>query len=246
MELGYERLQLQQAQPVVMQVQDNASLAPAISTLELPVGQSTLVLIGGASKLSESDYGRVRSLFTDVLAPLAERWNLTVVDGGTDAGIMKMMGETRAAQRFTFPLIGAAPVGLVNFPASPSADPDAAELEDNHTHCFLIPGSAWGDESPWIAEIATQLGRGASTLAVLINGGEVTWKDARCNVDVGRNVVVIGGSGRTADILAAAIQGQPASDERATALVGSGLMKTVSLNDKPELINVLEQAFRIQ
>ena len=34
----------------------------------------------------------------------------------------------------------------------------------------------------------------------------MTWKDARCNVEAGRRVVVVSGSGRTADILAEALK----------------------------------------
>ena len=59
----------------------------------------------------------------DVLVPLAAEHHLTVVDGGTDAGIMKMMGEARSAARHSFPLIGVAPSGLVSLPGTPSAHP---------------------------------------------------------------------------------------------------------------------------
>ena len=34
---------------------------------------------------------------------------------------------------------------------------DASPLEPNHTHQVLVPGSSWGEESPWLADIATWL-----------------------------------------------------------------------------------------
>ena len=79
---------------------------------------------------------------------------------------------------------------------------DAAPLEPNHTHFVLIPGNNWGDESPWMMEVATVLSGTAPSITLLINGGEVTFIDALNSVNAGRLIIVIAGSGRTADKLA--------------------------------------------
>jgi len=92
-----------------------------------------------------------------------------------------------------------------------------------------VPGSAWGDESAWIAETATQLASGAPSVTVLINGGEVTWEDARQSIRAGRLVITIAGSGRTADLLAAGLRGDP-TDDRAKALIASGLVQAADLS----------------
>lgn len=231
-------------QPKVCRIQEQTSLLDALASMDITIGCPTLVLIGGASKLDEAAFSRVRSLFTDVLVPLAVEHGLTVVDGGTDAGIMKMIGEARNIAQQAFPLIGVAPTGLVSLPEAPSTHPEATALECHHTHCLLIAGDEWGDESPWIAQVASSISQGKPSIAVLINGGQVTWKDARCNVEAGRQVIVVKGSGRTADILAEAIeQGSsgnlndgPALDERAKFLVASGLMSTVDLNASGEVL----------
>lgn len=147
-----------------------------------------LVVVGGASKISEEDQTRVRSLFVKVLAPLAQMLNAAVIDGGTDSGIMSMMGRARTKTRSTFPLIGVAPIGMAILPNQPSPHPDAAALEPNHTHFVLIPGDYWGAESAWIARLGSAIAQTCPSVTILINGGEVTWNDAKQNVEVGRQI----------------------------------------------------------
>lgn len=217
-----------------MQVNHPDDLPMVLSALSLETKRPTLVLVGGASKLSPEDFEKVESLFLKVLAPLAQELGLTVVDGGTDAGIMRLIGNARAAIHGTFALIGVAPLGLVDLPDQPASGGDSAPLEEHHTHCILIPGNQWGDESPWIARVASTLAAGSPSTAILINGGEVTWKDAQSNVAVERTVVVVDGSGRTADILADAIAGDDVTDQRAQPLVDSGFLARLDLNQSVE------------
>ncbi|NJN01793.1 MAG: hypothetical protein HC873_09145 [Leptolyngbyaceae cyanobacterium SL_1_1] len=220
----------------VLTVQAEDSLPMAIHRLGLPQHRRTLVLVGGASKISQADFSRLQTLFVEVLAPLAERLDMVVVDGGTDAGVMKLMGNARTQTAGSFPLVGVAPVGLVSLPAKPSSQADAAPIEPHHTHCLLIPGSEWGDESPWIARTATAIAGDMPSVTILINGGGVTWKDAACSLEENRPIIVISGSGRTADVIAAALRGEPVGDERATALVDSGLLQAVDLDSEGRVL----------
>jgi hypothetical protein len=57
-------------------------------------------------------------------------------------------------------------------------------------------------------------------------------------VDAGRPVITLAGSGRTADMLAAAIRGDD-SDRRAAELVDSGLVRAADVTDRHELAQVL-------
>lgn len=217
--------------------QANADLTLTLEQLGLSSPRPVIVVVGGASKLSEVDRERLRSLFLTVLAPLAESLNAYVVDGGTDAGIMQMMGETRYQIGGTFPLIGVTSVGLATLPNQPPPAEDACALEPHHSHFVLVPGSQWGDESAWIAQIPSVLSGGLPSVTVLINGGEITWKDAAESVEAQRPIVAIAGSGRTADILVAALHGT-VTDERASALVDSGLLQAVDL-DNPKALDSL-------
>ena len=220
--------------------QANTDLESALELLGLKSPRLVLVVVGGASLLSDAARERLRSLFLDVLAPLAESLNACVVDGGTDAGVMQMMGQARHKIGATFPLIGVIPAGLATLPNQEPPAADAAPLEPNHTHFFLVPGCQWGDESPSIAAIAQTLSGSSPAVTVLINGGQITWVDAAQSVAAKQPVVVVAGSGRTADILAAALNGN-VTDDRAPALIESGLLQAVDLHAPETLERVVKQ-----
>lgn len=220
--------------------QANADLSVTLAQLELNSPHPVLLVVGGASYLSEADRERLRSLFINVLAPLAESLNAYVVDGGTDAGVMQMMGQARSKIGATFPLIGVTCVGLATLPNQTPPAEDASVLEPHHTHFLLVPGSQWGDESPWMAGLASTLSGDCPSVTVLMNGGEITWKDAAESVAAKHPIVVVAGSGRTADILVAALNGT-VKDDRALALVASGLLQAVNLEDSQKFARVLKQ-----
>lgn len=228
-----------------IRVQSPKDLSTALGELGLHSPRPILVVVGGASKMSEADLKRLRLLFVKILAPLAEELGAFVVDGGTDFGVMQMMGQARAETAATFSLIGVTPVGLVALPDQipPS---EVTALEPHHTHFVLIPGSNWGDESPWLARIATVLADGSPSLVVLVNGGEITWKDASENLKENRRVLAIAGSGRLADRVAAVLRGE-VTDERVQELVDYGLIQAVDLKDNfDNLTQLIHEMFASQ
>ncbi|UBF24660.1 hypothetical protein K9N68_23725 [Kovacikia minuta CCNUW1] len=212
----------------VIQLHSSADLDFILQKLGIDDQRPAMVVIGGASKLSEADFNRVRQLFAKVLAPLAQKWRAAVVDGGTDAGVMRLMGQARMEIGADFPLVGVIPIGLATLPNQTAPSPEAAPLEANHTHFVLVPGSRWGDESMWIASIASAIADATASVTVLVNGGEVAWRDASESVEADRSLIVVAGSGRTADILAKAVRGQ-STDQRADEIVSSGLVQAIDL-----------------
>ncbi len=201
----------------------------------------TLVFVGGAGWFGEAEQARLRPLFAGVLAPLAEALGALVVDGGTDAGVMRLMGRARARTNATFSLIGVAATGTVALPGGPLPRPDAAQLEPHHTRFVLVPGSEWGDEARWLSRVAGVLSDGVPSVTVLVNGGETAWKDASLSVDAGRPVVAISGSGRAADALAGALRDE-ATDARARELTESGLLRAVDLSaGEPVIARTIEE-----
>ena len=200
----------------------------------------TLVIVGGASGLDDDQQTQLDGLFRRVLAPLAEEMQLYVVDGGTDAGVMRLMGQARTAINGSFPLIGVAPHSLVNLPDQPATHPDASTLEPNHTHCLLVPGEQWGDESPWIAEIATYLSGEHESMTILINGGSVTVSDAYASIAAGREIVIVAGTGRIADDIVQAlrykvVEGKTVEDPRLAKLIDTSdeLLTAIDLDNRP-------------
>jgi hypothetical protein len=199
-------------------------LPDALVALGLSPPRPTVVLVGGAGELSKGDLALMRPIFSDVLVPTVERLGACVVDGGTAAGVMQLLGQARAEAGAHFPLLGVAAVGTVAIPGA--ASDGKAELEGNHTHFLFVPGSSWGDETPWLAGAAGAVSGPHRSVTVLLDGGEIAWRDVEESVRAGRRVLVVAGSGRTANVLGAALRGE-ATGERAQRLVASGLLTAV-------------------
>jgi hypothetical protein len=101
--------------------------------------------------------------------------------------------------------------------------PDAVELEPNHSHFLLIEREGWGEESPWIARLASALAARKVSLTLLVNGGEISWADVSASIAENRAVVAVAGSGGTADAIAAHLLGTRAN-KRVEPLASSGLL----------------------
>ncbi len=215
-------------------------LPAALRELGLGHSRPVLVLVGGAGGLEGADMARLRPLFVEALAPLAEALGASVVDGGTDAGVMQLMGRARTETGAVFPLVGVAAAGTISLPGFPPPRPDAAPLEPNHTHFVLVPGSTWGDEARWLVRVASVLAGGAPSVTVLVDGGETAREDAAVSVEAGRPVIAVSGSGRAADTLAGAIRGE-AGDGRARELAMSGLLRAADLS-AGSLAGAIEEA----
>jgi hypothetical protein len=206
-----------------------------LAELHLGGPRPVVVLVGGADGLDDAQLARLRPLFEEGLAPLADALGACVIDGGTDTGVMGLIGQARAKLGADFPLIGVSASGTVAEAGSTTTADDARPLEPNHTHVVLVPGSRWGEESPWLAAVASQLAGDAPSVTVVINGGEVTFDDAARSVEAGRPVLVVAGSGRTADTMAAALQ-ENGQDRRAAELAASGLLQAVDLGAGPHTL----------
>jgi SLOG in TRPM, prokaryote len=208
-----------------------ADLALAGRKLEVG-GRPVLVVVGGASRMSALEARRLAPLFDDVLAPLAQRLRATVIDGGTDTGVMRLMGGARAHGGAGFPLIGVIVEELTDDASHASVD--GVNLEPNHTHFVFVPGLEWGEEAPWLSRLATVVSGQEPSATVLVNGGEIAVDDVRHSIEAGRRVVALDGSGRTADALAAAVRGKRA-DPELSALAASGLVHVVDARDRNSL-----------
>jgi SLOG in TRPM, prokaryote len=223
---------------MALHVDQTSELPTALTSLGLQAPQPVAVIVGGAGGLDPADLDRLRPLFESGLVPVMTHLRGATIDGGTQAGVMRLLGEARSGAGADFPLIGVAAAGTVILPGGQPPRDDAAPLDPDHTHFVLVPGDDWGAEAAWIAQAATDLADGRPSATVLINGGEVAYSDVERSLDAGRPVITVAGSGRTADQLADAAQGRPA-DERAVALVKSGLVQAVPADDPGRLASVL-------
>lgn len=200
--------------------------AEALGLLGLDGPRPTLVVVGGAGGLDDAGVAALVP-YAEAIVRAATAVGATIVDGGTDAGVMQAVGRAHAAAGSGLPLVGVVVDELAGRPGEPAAE-NAAPLEPHHTHFMLVPGASWGDEAPWIARIAGLLAGSSPSTTVLVNGGEIAWTDVAESVASGRPVLVVVGTQRTADALVAALAGEP-TDPRAAPLVDTGLVEAVSL-----------------
>jgi hypothetical protein len=183
------------------------AVAVALATAGVPLPAPVAVLVGGAGGMGAAERQRSRALIGGVLVPFAQAHGVCIVDGGTDAGVMSIAGAARAACGAHGPHVGVAAAGTVVLPGDPAAgsatDPTGrAAVEPHHTHLVVVPGERWGDEVPWLSAVASALAGGCPSVTVLANGGDIAYADVRASLDAGRPVLVLAGTGRTADDLA--------------------------------------------
>ncbi|MGD1903918.1 MAG: hypothetical protein ACFB9N_16945 [Geitlerinemataceae cyanobacterium] len=204
------------------------ALPELVAKFGLDLPRPVLVIVGGAGNMSPETFERLGLLFKEVIAPFVDRLGAVVVDGGTDSGVMSLIGDARAASETSFPLVGVSAIGTIECPGIDNDNSDAATLEEHHTHFILVPGDDWGDESKWLAATATAIAGSQTSCTIVINGGSITWKDVANSVEAGRQTLVFDGSGRAADELAAELRDEPA-DDRAAPLVASGLLQAIDI-----------------
>jgi hypothetical protein len=226
-------------------VEDRAEVPAALRSLGVRCGRPVLVSVGGAGGMAREHLDAMASLLRERVVPALDRWGAAVVDGGTDSGVMRLMGEARDACTATFALVGVAARGTVTVPGENGSSADTVELEPHHTQVLLVPGHTWGDESPWLSHAATVIAAGHPSATLVVNGGEITYDDIAYGLAADRPVIVVAGTGRTADAIASVAAGQAADDpanDRAARLAASPLLRIVRLDDPDGFTSTLETA----
>lgn len=193
-------------------ISENSEIPLALTELGIPHPQSVIVLVGGAGGIGFLDKLPMKKAVS-IVAQLAEETGSSVVDGGTQAGIMTEIGNQRQRNKFSFPLIG------VVFDSLLMKEDPASILDPNHTHFILIPGDDWGAESAWISKIATAMAGDQKSITVLINGGMISRHDVEYSLLENRPTFVMRGTGRLAD-----------------EITLTGKVYSVDISQKPETI----------
>jgi hypothetical protein len=188
--------------------------ARALAALDLPPYEGIVVVHGGAGKMEDKLVRAVRDFVVAGLAPLAEERRLLVVDGGTHSGTALLMGEARRAIGGTYPLLGVVPSNFVSYPGGPPPDEDHIPLNDAHSHFMLVSGDTFGIESALLVGLLRASGKPG--LAMVVNGGEIVFKEVAAHAEQGNLLVTLNGSGRIADRLA-----DPTSEERRSLPAGA-------------------------
>jgi SLOG in TRPM, prokaryote len=191
----------------------------------LDIGQphALIMVFGGAKGLDDSRKARLAELFMDAIAPTAGELGALIIDGGTQSGVMAMMGEAFARDGRESRLLGIAPAGKVTYPGAPSdvSAGDGAPLDPNHSHFVLVESDEWGGETGTMFKLAAAFNVAVAT--ILINGGQIAGNEALQSVRNGWPVLVVGGSGRFADEVTAAVRnGQSVKSTKVNEIARSG------------------------
>jgi hypothetical protein len=168
---------------MVVEARLDATGDDLLAALDLPAPRGTIILNGTTAERDP----QMADVLTE-LAAAAVRERLTVVTGGTDAGVFSLFGAAMAEP--TAPLVGVAP-----------RDREGVPLEPHHTHFVLVDGDDWGDETPALLALAEALARLAPSVAVICGGGPVTRIEVAGHQRAGRPIVAVAGSGGVADEL---------------------------------------------
>ncbi|MBK9782200.1 MAG: hypothetical protein IPP55_19540 [Anaerolineales bacterium] len=177
-------------------------LSEALTELNLESGFPVIVLIGGAIEDQEAV---IADKAIHTIARLAQEMKALVVCGGTDMGVMAVIGQVRSEHAYTFPLVGITLEDLVAWPGGPQSTKflwwgkERWQLEPHYPYFILVPGSQFGDESAWIDDAAAVFSKGFQSVTVLINGGEISRKDIQLSLERGRPVIALSRTGRLAD-----------------------------------------------
>jgi hypothetical protein len=210
---------------VVITAARNESASAILDALGIRAPRAVILLFGGAAGLDESRKSHLATLFSDGVAAVAAELGALIIDGGTQSGVMKIMGEALVARPGTCQLLGVAPKGKVTNPeiAGPSVVSDGAALEPNHSHFVLVESDEWGGETTKMLELARAFN--VPSVAILVNGGAIAADEALQSVRNGWPLLVMEGSGRFADELSAAVRDrQPAKSVEVNEIAGSGLV----------------------
>ena len=213
--------------PVVIRLEDSPQnidqVGPVLTQAGIRLGKPVVVLVGGASGMSPAYAATASALFDAALVPALRKTGAGLVDGGTNAGVMALAGSARSRVSLGGIHIGVIASGPLADIGGEDRSSDPVTIEPHHSHVLVVPGADWGDESPWLSRVATVLSDGQPSVTLLVNGGEIAYDDMELSLEAGRPAIVIAGTGRTADDIAAS----PPATPRARALARSPLVQVI-------------------
>jgi hypothetical protein len=248
--------------PRLIEVEATADAKQVLEELGIFQPDAVILICGGASGFDAflHDHPAIQlqlgGLLAHALAPIAGSSRALVLSGGTQAGIMAMIGKAIAAHGEGATLLGVAPSKRVSYPGAPHSGGDRTPLDPNHDCFVLVEGERWGDETTMMFALADAalerslskqaapersgvLRRGHTpVVALMANGGAVTESELAHAVRRRWPIVLFEGTGGLADALVEARghKSAPSPEPKIAELVADGEFHVVSLNEKPAVV----------
>lgn len=218
----------------------NASPEDILHTLSIQQPKGLILIIGSANNLPHAQIPRLSQLFSQGIASAAHQSEYAIIDGGTHAGVMAMIGEGVALHGHTSTLLGVSPSELVTYPGGQVVERpgETAPLDPNHSHFVLVESNEWGGETEIMFALAAALAAGKPTVTILVNGGAIAQNEALQTVRHGWPLLVIEGSGRLADEIASLWREQQfmITDEKKREILNSGQISLFPLTSSPQAL----------
>jgi hypothetical protein len=196
-------------------VSPKASPESILKSLQPPPFKVLIMLSGGAANFEQLERSlqlRLQQLFGRGIVRAATEIGAGFISGGTDSGVIALLGKSVAEYHCQSPLIGIAPAALITYPTKDVSEEgtvsaeELVPLEPHHTHFVLVETTQWGGETEAMYNLVSayrQLTENLPIFTVLVNGGEISRLEILQSVRLGIPIIVIEGSGRLADEIAA-------------------------------------------
>ena len=193
---------------------DGTPAADLLPALDIPQPNALIMIAGGAGLMDKQSNAELEPLFTGGVVQVAVALNALIIDGGTQAGVMEIIGLAVSGQHRRPQLLGVSPHGNVTYPgkSNETSTGDSAPLDPNHSHFVLVETNEWGGETATMYALAAVLSENCPSLAILVNGGSIARNEVVNNVRQHRPIIVIEGSGRLADEIAGLWQAKPVAN----------------------------------
>jgi len=195
-----------------------------------PLPRGVISISGGAKKFPRQIIKQTIRLAEEVIAPLAFEENLLVVDGGTESGVMKIVGKAFEKARYRHaiiigdscqnPLLGVVPERKVAYPGTRRSAQTYVPLDQNHFYFVMVmDASHWGEEVACMFSFLDYLTgqKRVPVVNLIANGGRITIKEAFHTVQQRQHLIVLEGSKRATEAILAALDG--ASEDALTQLL---------------------------
>jgi hypothetical protein len=185
--------------------------ADIVAQLQFACPPRGVVSVSGGASAFPTDAAADMARLVDNLVHVAFEHRLMLVDGGTAAGVMHMLGVSYAAAATTRtnapPLLGFVPSALVTHNGNGECA-NLTPIEPHHPFIVMVQdGKAWGDEVDCMSAFIQHIAQRVSALTIVANGGLITLAEVEQSVRRGTPVLLLEGSQRCVALIRAAVAG---------------------------------------
>jgi len=216
----------------------SSSATDLVRALGIQNPRSLIMIAGGAARMVSLIHANLTRLFIDGIAHIAATRHALVIDGGTQSGVMELMGMGIAQQPQRPPLLGISPIENIIYPGKTPlrATNELTPLDPNHSHFVLVDSNEWGGETETMYALAEVYSQSCPSVAILVNGGAIAKNEILYNVRQNRPIIVVEGSGRLADDVVDVLHNKSKldSDLDLTEIIKKGKLHVFPITASPE------------